>query len=76
MQSKEHYCTFPIDSGNQANRNAPPVEINIRFFVIIYTPVFSIFVVTSDDADSTPEHNVCWTSSQTKCQRGSAIHEQ
>jgi len=31
MKSNESYHTFPIDSGNQTNRNVPSVEINVRF---------------------------------------------
>ena len=40
MWLNEHYCTFPIDSGNQTNRNFPSIEINVRFFVM-YFPFFS-----------------------------------
>ena len=34
MRLNEHYCTFPIDSGNQTDKSVPSVEINVRFFVI------------------------------------------
>ena len=30
------YFEFPIDSGNKISRNAPPVEIIVRFFVIYF----------------------------------------
>ena len=58
MRLNEHYRTFPIDSGNQTNRNVPSVEINVRFFVI-YFPFFFRRCTT----DGNPEYHVCWTSS-------------
>ena len=36
MRLNEHYCTFPIDSGNQTDKNVPSVERNVRFFDVCY----------------------------------------
>ena len=54
MGSNKHWYTFPIDSGNQTNRNNPPVEISVDSLSYIF-----VSIPTSDNTDGTPEHHAC-----------------
>jgi len=54
VQSNKHYCSFPVNRVNQT-KYVPSVETNFLKSFMSLCHIFSIIVLTLNNADSAPE---------------------